>query len=56
MRYQTATTLTPRQALDQAITGFGPGGVGLQSTSQADLGLGFQGVVAGTLPCPCSLT
>ena len=26
MRYQTATTLTPRQALNQAITDFGPGG------------------------------
>jgi hypothetical protein len=42
MRYQTTTALTPRQALEQAITDFGPGGVGLQSTSQANLGLVFQ--------------
>ena len=43
MRYQTTTELTPRQALEQAITDFGPGGVGLQITSQANLGLVFQG-------------
>jgi hypothetical protein len=42
MRYQTATALTPRQALEQAITDFGPGGVGLQITSQAHLGPIFQ--------------
>jgi hypothetical protein len=28
MRYQTTTALTPHQALEQAITDFGPGGVG----------------------------
>src|SRR4030095_13231149 len=42
MRYQTATALTPRQALEQAIADFGPGGVGLQITSQANLGPIFQ--------------
>lgn len=43
MRYQVTTTLTPRQALEQALTDFGPGGVGLQITSQTNLGLVFQG-------------
>jgi len=43
MRYQTTTELTPQQALEQAIIDFGPGGVGLQITSQANLGLVFQG-------------
>ena len=43
MRYQTTTALTPRQALEQAIADFGPGGVGLQVTSQHNLGLVFQG-------------
>ena len=28
MRYQTTTELTPRQALEQALAAFGPGGVG----------------------------
>jgi hypothetical protein len=49
MHYQTTTELTPRQALEQAITDFGPGGIGLQITSQANLGLVFQGG-GGTLP------
>jgi len=43
MRYQTTTELTPRQALEQALAAFGPGGVGLQITSQTNLGLVFQG-------------
>ena len=43
MRYQTTTELTPRQALEQAIADFGPGGAGLQITSQNNLGLVFQG-------------
>ena len=43
MHYQTTTELTPRQALDQALADFGPGGVGLQITSQSNLGLVFQG-------------
>ena len=43
MRYQTTTELTPRQALEQALADFGPGGVGLQITSQSNLGLVFQG-------------
>jgi hypothetical protein len=43
MRYQTTTTLTPREALEQALTDFGPGGLGLQITSQTNLSLGFQG-------------
>lgn len=43
MRYQVITTLTPRQALEQALADFGPGGLGLQITSQNNLGLVFQG-------------
>ena len=43
MRYQVTTTLTPRQALAQALADFGSGGVGLQITSQHNLGLVFQG-------------
>ena len=43
MRYQTTTELTPRRALEQALAAFGPGGVGLQITSQHNLGLVFQG-------------
>jgi len=43
MRYQVTTTLTPCQALEQALADFGPGGVGLQTTSQNNLGLVFQG-------------
>ena len=43
MRYQVITTLTPREALEQALADFGPGGLGLQITSQTNLSLGFQG-------------
>jgi hypothetical protein len=43
MRYAVTTTLTPREALEQALTDFGPGGLGLQITSQTNLSLGFQG-------------
>jgi hypothetical protein len=43
MRYQTTTALTPRQALEQALADFGPGGVGLPITSQTNLSLVFQG-------------
>jgi hypothetical protein len=43
MRYEVATELTPRQALERALAEFGPGGLGLQMTSQANLGLVFQG-------------
>ena len=43
MRYQVTTTLTPRAALEQALADFGPGGLGLQITSQTNLSLGFQG-------------
>ena len=43
MRYQVITTLTPRQALEQALADFGPGGLGLQITSQTNLGLVFRG-------------
>ena len=43
MRYQVTTTLTPREALEQALADFGPGGLGLQITSQTNLSLGFQG-------------
>ena len=43
MRYEVTTGLTPREALDQAITYFGPGGAGLQILAQTPLGLVFQG-------------
>src|SRR2546422_11453916 len=43
MRYQVTTPLTPREALEQALADFGPGGVGLQLTSQTNLSLVFQG-------------
>ena len=43
MRYQVTTTLTPREALEQALADFGPDGLGLQITSQNNLDLVFQG-------------
>jgi hypothetical protein len=43
MRYEVVTDLTPRQALEQAIVEFGPGGRGLTLQSQANLRLVFQG-------------
>ena len=43
MRYQVTTALTPRDALEYALTHFGPGGLGLAITSQTHLGLVFQG-------------
>lgn len=43
MRYAVTTTLTPREALEQALADFGPGGLGLQVTSQTNFSLGFQG-------------
>jgi hypothetical protein len=43
MRYQVTTTLTPREALEQALADFGPGGLGLQLTSQTNLEVSFQG-------------
>ena len=43
MRYQVTTSLTPREALEQALADFGPGGLGLQLTSQTNLSLVFQG-------------
>jgi len=43
MRYGVVTELTPRQALEQALADFGPGGLGLQIVSQDNLGLVFQG-------------
>ena len=43
MRYEVVTELTPRQALEQALADFGPGGLGLQLTSQQNLALVFQG-------------
>ena len=43
MRYAVTTPLTPREALEQALADFGPGGLGLQITSQTNLSLGFQG-------------
>ncbi len=43
MRYQVTTPRTPREALEQALADFGPGGLGLQITSQTNLDLVFQG-------------
>ena len=43
MRYQVTTPLTPREALEQALADFGPGGLGLQLTSQQNLALVFHG-------------
>jgi hypothetical protein len=43
MRYEVTTPLTPREALEQALADFGPGGLGLQLTSQTNLSLVFQG-------------
>ena len=43
MRYETTTTMTPREALQQALATFGPGGLGLQVVAQHNLALVFQG-------------
>ena len=43
MRYEVVTELTPREALEQAIADFGPGGLGLAMRSQSNLSLVFQG-------------
>ena len=43
MRYQVITPLTPREALEQALADFGPGGLGLQLTSQANPSVVLQG-------------
>src|SRR4030095_5421756 len=43
MRYEATTGLTPREALEQAISYFGRGGVGLQAISQTPHSLLFQG-------------
>ena len=43
MRYQVTTLLTPREALEQALADFGPGGLGLQLMSQTNLSVVFQG-------------
>ncbi len=43
MRYEVVTELTPREALEQAIADFGPGGLGLAMLSQSNLSLTFQG-------------
>lgn len=43
MRYEIATDLSPREALQQAVTFFGPGGEGLALTSKRPGSLVFQG-------------
>ena len=43
MRYQVTTSRTPCEALEQALADLGPGGLGLQLTSQTNLSLVFQG-------------
>jgi len=42
MRYQTITELTPHQAIEQALANFGPGGAGLQITSQTRRGKTYE--------------
>ena len=48
MRYQVTTSWTPREALEQTLSDFGPGGLGLQLTSQINLSLVFQGGGGGS--------
>lgn len=43
MRYEVVTDLSPREALQQAITFFGPGGEGLQLTLKRPGHLVFEG-------------
>lgn len=43
MRYEVTTDVTPREALEQAVTFFGPGGWGLQLTTKHPGSLIFQG-------------
>jgi hypothetical protein len=43
MRYQVTTPLTSHEALERALTHFGPRGLGLTITSQTLLGVIFQG-------------
>src|SRR4029450_6722756 len=43
MRYQVITSLTPREALEQALADFGPGGVGVHIPPQPNLRLVLQG-------------
>lgn len=43
MRYEVTTGLEPREALESAVTYFGPKGIGLQLTSMNNLGVVMQG-------------
>jgi hypothetical protein len=43
MRYEVMTELTPPEALEQATTYFGAGGVGLHAIAQTPQRLVFQG-------------
>jgi hypothetical protein len=43
MRYEVIIGATPREALEQAVTFFGPGGEGLQLTTKRPDSLIFQG-------------
>lgn len=43
MRYEVTTDATPREALEQAVIFFGPGGEGLQLTTKRPGSLIFQG-------------
>jgi hypothetical protein len=43
MRYEVTTSLKPQQALDRAITYFGPQGFGLEITTKDESCLVFQG-------------
>lgn len=43
MRYEVTTSLTPQEALAEALEHFGPRGAGLRLTAQTSQGLTFQG-------------
>ena len=43
MRYEVKTSLTPEEVVEQAVVYFGPGGAGLDVTSQTAQGVILQG-------------
>jgi hypothetical protein len=43
MRYQVKTKLSPQEAIKRAKSYFGPGGTGLDITSEADTCVTFEG-------------
>jgi hypothetical protein len=43
MRYEVTTSLTPEEVIEDALDYFGPGGTGLEVSSQTSQGVVFQG-------------